>query len=232
MSLFEIQQRLKVPKSNYSDYGGFSYRSIEDIEEALKPLLKEFELTMIIHDEMVEVGGRVYVKAVADLWDKSDKLIGHGQAFAREALEKTKADPAQLTGAASSYARKYCLSGLFLIDDTADADQGSSDTPPPAKESKYYDWQDKVDKEPKGTDPKQWFDEHKQGLTSELTKDERATLWTYFTQLKAADDEKAAKLAALKKQLADAQRELSELGGEEPAKTSPVTDGKLEIDLG
>ena len=116
--LNEIQQKLKAPKSQNNDFGKYKYRSCEDILEAVKPLLGESVLTL--SDEMVEVGGRVYVKALATLTDgASVKMV---TAYAREAEDKKGMDAAQITGAASSYARKYCLSGLFLCDNAPDAD--------------------------------------------------------------------------------------------------------------
>jgi len=121
MSLFEIQQQLKAPKNQKNSFGNYKYRSCEDILEAVKPILKELKMDMIISDEMVEVGGRVYVKAVVKLF-KGDKEVAKTSASARESLTKKGMDESQITGAASSYARKYALNGLFLIDDTKDAD--------------------------------------------------------------------------------------------------------------
>lgn len=119
--LINIQQKLKVPKDQSNDFGGFKYRNIEDIEDKVKPLLAEYKLTLRFEDMPVEVGGRVYIKAVAHLSDGKD--ICTNTAYAREALSpKAKTDDAQLTGATSSYARKYAASGLFLIDNTKDAD--------------------------------------------------------------------------------------------------------------
>lgn len=118
MNLQTIQQELKAPKSNFNSFGKYSYRSCEDILEAVKPLLGES--TLVLSDEIVEVGGRVYVKAEATFTD-GDKIV-KVHAFAREAEQKKGMDEAQITGSASSYARKYALNGLFLIDDTKDAD--------------------------------------------------------------------------------------------------------------
>lgn len=119
--LIDIQQRLKVPKEQSNDFGGFKYRNIEDIEDKLKPLLKEHGLIFKFNDEMVAVGDRIYVKATAILSD-GEKTI-EATAYAREAqTPKAKTDDSQLTGSCSSYARKYAASGLFLIDNTKDAD--------------------------------------------------------------------------------------------------------------
>jgi len=113
-----IQQRLKAPKGQVNKFGGYKYRSCEDILEAVKPLLGDCVLT--ISDDIREIGGRVYVEATARLTDGSD--VVEVKALAREAEVKKGMDESQITGAASSYARKYCLNGLFCIDDTKDAD--------------------------------------------------------------------------------------------------------------
>lgn len=116
--LTDIQKRLKAPKSNFNSFGKYNYRSCEDILEAVKPLLED--CTLYLSDEVVEIGGRVYVKATATFSDgKTETKVS---AFAREADSKKGMDESQVTGTASSYARKYALNGLFLIDDTKDAD--------------------------------------------------------------------------------------------------------------
>jgi len=138
VKLHEIQQKLKAPKSQYNSFGKYHYRNAEDILEAVKPLLGESVLT--ISDEVVmlgnpqlkatqdgileENGARFYVKATATFKDKDEETSV--TAYARESYDKKGMDAAQITGAASSYARKYALNGLFLIDDTKDAD---SDAP-------------------------------------------------------------------------------------------------------
>lgn len=120
--LIEIQSKLKAPKSQTNSFGKYKYRSCEDILEALKPLLLEQSMSLTITDEMVEVGGRVYVKATATLRKVGIEETISVSAFAREAEVKKGMDDSQITGSASSYARKYALNGLFLIDDTKDAD--------------------------------------------------------------------------------------------------------------
>jgi len=120
--LLEIQNELKAPKGQYNSFGKYRYRSCEDILEAVKPLLKKYKCVLTITDSIQMVGDRFYVKATAIL---SDIESGEGftnEAFAREEAEKKGQDASQVTGTASSYARKYCLNGLFLIDDTKDAD--------------------------------------------------------------------------------------------------------------
>lgn len=114
--LIDIQQRLSVPKTRENEFGGFNYRNVEDIENAVKPFLKEHSLTLTFADEIVGVEGRVYVKATASLTD--GEKVTAVSAYAREAEKpKAKTDDAQLTGGCSSYARKYAACGLFLIDD-------------------------------------------------------------------------------------------------------------------
>lgn len=117
-----IQAELKAPKGQTNKFGGYSYRSAEDILEAVKPLLNKYDCYLTISDEIVEVGGRVYVKATASLHESHRHLVADVTAYAREAEVKKGMDDAQITGSASSYARKYALNGLFAIDDTKDPD--------------------------------------------------------------------------------------------------------------
>lgn len=116
-----IQSELKAPKGQYNNFGKYKYRSCEDILEAVKPLLKANGCTLTMTDEIVPVGSRVYVKATCRLTNKEGKEEVT-TAYAREAEAKAGMDVAQITGAASSYARKYALNGLFCIDDTKEAD--------------------------------------------------------------------------------------------------------------
>ena len=118
--LVAVQAALKAPKGQFNKFGGYKYRSCEDILEAVKPLLLEQGLQLTIIDEPVEVGGRIYIKATATVTDGSETATVSG--YAREAETKKGMDESQITGTASSYARKYALNGLFLIDDTKDAD--------------------------------------------------------------------------------------------------------------
>jgi hypothetical protein len=119
-ALLKIQSELKAPKNLENKFGGYSYRSAEGILESVKPLLIKNNLTLVISDDIVEVGGRVYVRANARIANESDSLTV--SAFAREAETKKGMDDAQVTGSASSYARKYALNGLFCIDDVKDPD--------------------------------------------------------------------------------------------------------------
>lgn len=114
----EIQVKLKAPKSQRNSFGNYNYRNQEDILEAVKPLLGSLVLT--VNDEIIEVGGRIYVRATSTITDGENSLSN--SAFAREPEIQKGMNEAQITGSASSYARKYSLNGLFLIDDTKDAD--------------------------------------------------------------------------------------------------------------
>lgn len=120
--LIQIQSELKAPKGQFNSFGKYNYRSCEDILEAVKPLLAKYKVVMTITDEVVAVSDRVYVRACATLSDAEGDESVSNVAWAREDADKKGMDGSQLTGTASSYARKYCLNGLFLIDDTKDAD--------------------------------------------------------------------------------------------------------------
>jgi hypothetical protein len=120
-NLVNIQNELKAPKSNFNSFGKYRYRSAEDILTAVKPLLAKYSCTMTITDEVVFIGGRFYIKATATITDEEGNTESVS-AFAREDESKKGMDGSQITGTASSYSRKYCLNGMFLIDDTKDAD--------------------------------------------------------------------------------------------------------------
>ena len=134
--LLNIQQALKAPKNQYNKFGDFNYRSCEDILEAVKPLLKENSCILIISDELVNIGARYYIKATATLRDAGGEEISN-TAYAREADAKKGMDESQITGACSSYARKYALNGLFCIDDVKDAD--ATENEPKKASSKQID---------------------------------------------------------------------------------------------
>ena len=121
--LLKTQVELKAPKGQYNSFGKYKYRSCEDILEALKPVLDKFKLTLFIKDDVIEVNGRNYVKAVITLVniEKPDEII-ETSSLAREEETKKGMDGSQITGASSSYARKYALNGMFMIDDTKDSD--------------------------------------------------------------------------------------------------------------
>lgn len=118
--MMTVRATLKAPKNRYNRFGKYRYRDAEGIQEAVKPLLLEYGLTMKITDEMVHIGDRYYIKATVLVTDgdKTELVTG----YAREAASQKGMDEMQLTGATSSYARKYALNGMFLIDDTKDSD--------------------------------------------------------------------------------------------------------------
>jgi hypothetical protein len=118
--LMNVQASLKAPKGQYNSFGKYKYRSCEDILEAVKPILYEVGCTLTLSDEIVLIGDRYYIKATAHLTgEDTDEVV---TAYAREDEDKKGMDGSQVTGTASSYARKYALNGLFCIDDTKDAD--------------------------------------------------------------------------------------------------------------
>lgn len=120
-ALIAIQSELKAPKNQYNSFGKYKYRSAEDILEAVKPLLDKHNANLYMSDEIIAVADRIYLKTTATFTDGDGNTI-QTSACARESLDKKGMDDSQITGTASSYARKYCLNGLFLIDDTKDAD--------------------------------------------------------------------------------------------------------------
>lgn len=119
--LIEIQSELKAPKSQFNKFGGYKYRKAEDILEAVKPLLNKQKCTLTITDDIVMVGNRIYVKATATIKNENGECETT-TGWAREEETKKGMDGSQITGASSSYARKYALNGLFAIDDNADSD--------------------------------------------------------------------------------------------------------------
>ena len=128
MTIYEklgaIQQALQAPKSQFNEFGKYKYRSCEDVLAALKPLLAENKCVLLLRDDLESKEGRVYIKATASLFDveAADNGTISAVAFAREEETKKGMDASQVTGAASSYARKYALNGLFCIDDNKDSD--------------------------------------------------------------------------------------------------------------
>ncbi len=121
--LLDMQSRLKVPKNQYNNFGKYSYRSCEDILEAVKPLLSEHSLILKLNDEIINLGDRFYVQATVALIDIESDQVHTARAYAREEENKKGMDGSQVTGAASSYARKYALNGLFCLDDNKDSDE-------------------------------------------------------------------------------------------------------------
>ena len=144
--LLNVITELKAPKGQRNNFGNYNYRSCEDILEAVKPLLLKYSLMMSINDDVVSILDRVYVKATVTVWnDKESKQVS---AFAREAETKKGMDESQITGAASSYARKYALNGMFLIDDTKDADSqdNTKHAQPQGITEKYAQKKPEIDK--------------------------------------------------------------------------------------
>ena len=128
MTIFEkllaIQTTLKVPKDKYNSFGSYNYRNAESIMEAVKPLLKKYGCALKIEDRIEHIGDRYYVRATAILYDAEAEEIDsvYATAYAREEDTKKGMDGSQITGSSSSYARKYALNGLFILDDSKDAD--------------------------------------------------------------------------------------------------------------
>jgi len=157
MSLAKIQNELKAPKNQFNAFGKYNYRNCEDILEALKPILLRYNATLIIADDVVLIGDRYYIKASVTL-EIGDRVYSNS-AYARESFDKKGMDDSQITGAASSYARKYALNGMFLIDDTKDADFMDNNE----KQSKA--------KQPKQVDEKPWyndFEKHKDRMIDKI----------------------------------------------------------------
>lgn len=134
-----IQSELKAPKGQYNSFGKYNYRSCEDILEGVKPLLAKHGLVLTIQDSIDLIGDRFYVKATATITDGKEQLST--SAYARESLDKKGMDASQVTGATSSYARKYALNGLLAIDDTKDADtMDNSKKPVQQTQETVYNW--------------------------------------------------------------------------------------------
>ena len=133
--LQHIQEQLKAPKNLYNSFGKYKYRNAEGICEAVKPLLAELKMVLTLSDEIVQVGERYYIKATVTILDVDSEKNMIISAFARESLDKKGMDECQVTGTASSYARKYALNGLFLLDDTKDADSDEYHEEAKAKKS-------------------------------------------------------------------------------------------------
>lgn len=140
MNIYEklnlIQVSLKSPKSQYNSFGKYAYRSCGDILESVKAQLAELKVVIVLSDELVQIGDRYYIKATATLHDLDGASISN-TAYAREEETKKGMDGSQITGASSSYARKYALNGLFAIDDTKDSDATNKGEEEPKKEEKY-----------------------------------------------------------------------------------------------
>ena len=174
--LNEVQAELRVPKGQWNDFGGFHYRSAEDILEAVKPLLYKRDMTLIMTDDAVMMGERHYIKATVTVYlgDQSVSV----SAFAREPEQKKGMDESQLTGSASSYARKYALNGLLLIDDIKDADTNEY--------NKQGNGKPKAKAKPVDDDRLPWDMDEDEG--EYLAKDEVATLQRYAIRKLGRDE--------------------------------------------
>ena len=126
--LLEVQSELKASKTQKNNFGGYNYRNCEDILESVKPLLKKVKATIILNDELILIGERYYIKATARFIDVETGEETSNNAYAREEEVKKGMDGSQITGSASSYARKYALNGLLDIDDTKDSDTTNNET--------------------------------------------------------------------------------------------------------
>lgn len=148
--LMKIQAELKCNKNQVNKFGGYNYRSCEDIFEAVKPLLSKYKCSLKASDELVMVGERYYIKATVTIYDTESNGELTNTAYAREEENKKGQDGSQITGTSSSYARKYALNGLFLIDDVKDADtneyvnQTKADTSKKVATKPNYEYRDKV----------------------------------------------------------------------------------------
>lgn len=183
-ALIAIQKKLKAPKDLYNKFGNYKYRSAESILEAVKPLLAENGVLLTITDELVMIGTRYYVKSTATAQKGNDTMCGIG--YAREDDSKKGMDGSQVTGASSSYARKYALNGLFLIDDTKDADT-----------DEYHNQQEKAPKpQPKPSQPQPAKQPQSQSIFSDETElvaeqemlacnsyDELMAVWNKYNKL-------------------------------------------------
>ena len=187
--LLNIQGSLKAPKGQYNGFGKYKYRSCEDILEALKPLLVENKAVVTINDSLVQVGERYYVQAIATLIDIENGEKVNVMAYARESASKKGMDESQVTGATSSYARKYALNGLFAIDDNKDMDymQGQY-----TDENKGNNGRSKAKEEPKDY----WAKAHHERVTSgafegltliEVEKDSPAVIDEWYKLCPAGD---------------------------------------------
>ena len=134
--LLSIQTELKAPKSQYNSFGKYNYRNCEDILEAVKPLCAKYKAVSVMGDEVIQIGERYYIKSTARLIDLESEGVVENTAYAREEAEKKGMDGSQVTGASSSYARKYALNGLFAIDDTKDSDTTNNGQTAPKEATK------------------------------------------------------------------------------------------------
>jgi glucan-binding YG repeat protein len=164
--LMIVQQTLKAPKNQYNSFGKYNYRSCEDILEGLKPCLKEVNACVTVDDEVVQIGDHYYIKAQAMFIDCDTGELVCNTAYAREPESKAGMDQAQITGATSSYARKYALNGLFMIDDNKDADTDEQANETRARSTKSKTTEQKTTEQKTQDVSKQCISETKQKALS------------------------------------------------------------------
>ena len=192
--LNKIQSELKAPKAQFNKFGNYKYRNAEDILESVKPLLSKHGCVLLLADEVVNIGDRFYVKATATIADIKTEASISVTALAREEESKKGMDGSQITGASSSYARKYALNGLFLIDDTKDSDTTNTHDDEEKKGAKYKK-SVKVDVEQYKTE------EIKEMLKDCHTQKEVIDLWWAMTEKQ--QDELRSEFGIRKQQLKD-----------------------------
>ena len=175
-----IQAELKAPKNLYNKFGQYYYRNAESIQEALKPFEVKYGVTTILNDSIEEIGGRVYVKATATIFDTETGESIEVSAYAREAETKKGMDDAQVTGATSSYARKYALNGLFLLDDTKDVDSEEYQTQAKGEANKATPKKESKSKAETQEPTKPLTDEEMQFLTKRYTGDNLQKLLDFY----------------------------------------------------
>lgn len=196
--LMYVQQNLKAPKGQYNQFGDYHYRSCEDIQEALKPLLHQVKAVLLLNDELVQMGERFYIKAVAVFQDAESKESISNSAYARECESRPKMDAAQITGSCSSYARKYALNGLFCIDDAKDPDMMGSEASDRQQDYKRqqasmqspklkaeYQRKLKGEAERTGTDLKKVCDRYKVRDISDLTNEQYQRAMSAFSKMES-----------------------------------------------
>lgn len=181
--LMHIQEELKAPKNLFNKFGNYYYRNAESIQEALKPLEVKYGVMVTLTDNIEVIGERVYVKAVANIFDTESNDSISVWAYAREAETKKGMDDAQVTGATSSYARKYALNGLFLLDDTKDVD--SEEYQAQSKQEANKPTSKKA--EPKKAEPKALSDKEMTFLKQRYTGDNLAKLLDFY-KIERLDD--------------------------------------------
>ena len=197
--LMHIQHELKAPKNQHNSFGNYNYRNAESILEALKPLLVKYGATVTITDMIVQVGERTYVNSIATIYDNDSDAKLSVEAYAREAETKKGMDDAQVTGATSSYARKYALNGLFLLDDTEDVDTEAYQTQTQPEKAQAKKATTKKKEEPKTQEVSPLTEEELLFLNQRYTGENLNKLLDYFHIEDISQIEPAAGRALIKK---------------------------------